>query len=138
MARNTTREHQTRELDTRETDDYEYVEPNLLDIPQFVTHRFEDQGMKLRWIRISLKGKDDYTNVGKRLADTPLWLETKVVILVLFAVGTWLLPKCPLDVQKHGNVTLKMHLQKWLTQLTLNLRMLQTARCLFETKVKQT
>jgi hypothetical protein len=69
MARNTTREHQTRELDTRETDDYEYVEPNLLDIPQFVTHRFEDQGMKLRWIRISLKGKDDYTNVGKRLAE---------------------------------------------------------------------
>ena len=38
MARNTTRESQTRELDTRETDDYEYIEPNLLDIPQFVNN----------------------------------------------------------------------------------------------------
>ena len=68
MARNTTRETQSRELDTRENDDV-YVEPSLLDIPKFVTERFSDQGMKLRWIRISLKGKDDYTNVGKRLAE---------------------------------------------------------------------
>ena len=58
MARNTTRETQSRELDTRENDDV-YVEPSLLDIPNFVTERFSDQGMKLRLIRISLKGKDD-------------------------------------------------------------------------------
>lgn len=68
MARNTTRESQTRELETRENEDV-YTEPSLLDIPQAVTYRFEDQGMKLRWIRISLKGSDDYTNVGKRLAE---------------------------------------------------------------------
>ena len=69
MARNTTRENQTRELETREEDDYEYREPNLLDIPDSIKNRFEDQGMTLRWIRISLKGSDDYTNVGKRLAE---------------------------------------------------------------------
>lgn len=69
MARNTTRESQTRELETREEDDFEYREPNLLDIPTPIKNRFEDQGMTLRWIRISLKGSDDYTNVGKRLAE---------------------------------------------------------------------
>jgi len=69
MARNDTRTTQTRELETRATEDFEYREPNLLEIPQSVLNRFADQGMKLRWIRISLKGKDDYTNVGKRLGE---------------------------------------------------------------------
>ena len=69
MARNTTRSTQSRELETRETETYEYQEPSLLDIPENVTNRFADQGMKLRWIRISLKGTDDYTNVGKRQAE---------------------------------------------------------------------
>lgn len=69
MARTTTRNTQSRELETRETESYEYVEPNLLDIPQSVENRFADQGMKLRWIRISLKGADDYSNVGKRQAE---------------------------------------------------------------------
>lgn len=69
MARTTTRNTQSRELETRETETYEYTEPNLLDIPPSVENRFADQGMKLRWIRISLKGQDDYTNVGKRQAE---------------------------------------------------------------------
>jgi len=69
MARNTTRSTQSRELETRETEEFEYTEPNLLDIPEAVKHRFSDQGMTLRWIRITLKGGDDYTNVGKRLAE---------------------------------------------------------------------
>lgn len=69
MARTTTRNTQSRELETRETEAYEYTEPNLLDIPQSVENRFADQGMKLRWIRISLKGQDDYSNVGKRQAE---------------------------------------------------------------------
>jgi hypothetical protein len=56
MARNTTRSTQSRELETREVEeDFEYREPNLLDIPESVTSRFEDQGMKLRWIRTTLK-----------------------------------------------------------------------------------
>ena len=45
MARNTTRSTQSRELETREAEDFEYREPNLLDIPESVTARFEDQGM---------------------------------------------------------------------------------------------
>jgi len=69
MARNTTRSNQSRELETRENETYEYTEPNLLDIPQSVTDRFTDQGMKLRWLRTTVKGGDDYTNVGKRQAE---------------------------------------------------------------------
>jgi len=64
----TTRTSQNRELETRETE-YEYREPNLLDIPESVTRRFTEEGMKLRWLRTTLKGKDDYTNVGKRLGE---------------------------------------------------------------------
>ena len=59
---------EARELNTREQD-MEYREPNLLDIPENVKDRFANEGMALRWIRINLRGKDDYQNVGKRLQE---------------------------------------------------------------------
>lgn len=69
MTRTTTsRSAESRELNTRETD-YEYREPNLLDIPENLENRFLDQGLKLRWIRVLQKGQDDYQNVGKRIAE---------------------------------------------------------------------
>ena len=70
MARNTklSRNAETRELQSREND-FEYREPNLLDIPESVEERFLNQGLKLRWIRVLQKGQDDYQNVGKRLAE---------------------------------------------------------------------
>jgi len=68
MARTTTRNTQTRELDTRE-EEYTYTEPNLLDIPESVTDRFAGQGMKLRWLRTTIKGADDYANIGKRIQE---------------------------------------------------------------------
>jgi hypothetical protein len=69
MARTTvSRSEESRELNSREQD-YEYREPNLLDIPESVEYRFLDQGLKLRWIRILTKNQDDYRNVGKRQAD---------------------------------------------------------------------
>lgn len=69
MARTTTsRNAESRELNSREND-YEYREPNLLDIPEEVKYRFEDQGLALRWIRVLTKGQDDYQNVGKRIAE---------------------------------------------------------------------
>jgi len=69
MTRTTTsRSAESRELNTRETD-YEYREPNLLDIPETLQNRFLDQGLKLRWIRVLQKGQDDYQNVGKRIAE---------------------------------------------------------------------
>ena len=68
MTRTTTRNTQTREMQTRE-EEFVYQEPNLLDLPQSVTDRFKDQGFDLRWVRITLKGADDYSNVGKKLAE---------------------------------------------------------------------
>lgn len=69
MARNTTsRNAESREFNSREQE-YEYREPSLLDIPEMITDRFSEQGMKLRWIRISLKGQDDYKNIGKKFQE---------------------------------------------------------------------
>ena len=48
----------SRSAETREeqTKEYEFKEPNWLDIPDSVVERLKSQGMVLRWIRISLKG----------------------------------------------------------------------------------
>ena len=59
---------ETRELNNREQD-MEFREPNMLDLPDSVVNRFKNEGMALRWIRINLRGKDDYTNVGKRVQE---------------------------------------------------------------------
>ena len=44
--------------------DEEFTEPNWLSIPDSVVDRFKDEGMVLRWIRITINGQDDYKNVG--------------------------------------------------------------------------
>ena len=59
---------ESREINSREQD-MEFREPNMLDIPDSVVNRFKNEGMALRWIRINLRGKDDYTNVGKRVQE---------------------------------------------------------------------
>jgi len=49
--------------------DEEFTEPNWLSIPDSVVDRFKDEGMVLRWIRITVNGQDDYKNVGDRQND---------------------------------------------------------------------
>ena len=66
MTRNESRTESMREQNTRE-EDWTFEEPNALDIPDNVKARFDNEGMALRWIRVSLQGKDDITNVGKKL-----------------------------------------------------------------------
>jgi len=70
MARNatTSRSAESRELNTREQYE-EYQEPNMLDIPDSIRIRFANEGMTLRWIRINLRGQDDYKNVGKKMQE---------------------------------------------------------------------
>jgi|TARA_R110000787_G_scaffold12659_1_gene40653 hypothetical protein len=46
-----------------------FEEPNFLEIPESVQQRFESKGLTLRWVRVLLKGQDDYKNVGKRRAE---------------------------------------------------------------------
>ena len=67
MTRNETeRSNTTREAASREVmEEYVFEEPDALTIPDSVRARFDDEGMSLRWIRISVKGQDDITNVGK-------------------------------------------------------------------------
>jgi hypothetical protein len=66
MTRNESRTEQLREQTTRE-EEWTFEEPNALTIPENVQARFDNEGMALRWIRYSLQGKDDITNVGKKL-----------------------------------------------------------------------
>ena len=66
MTRNESRTETTREQNTRE-DQWNFEEPNALNIPENVQARFDNEGMALRWIRVSLQGKDDISNVGKKL-----------------------------------------------------------------------
>ena len=64
-TRNETRSETLREQNLRE-DEWTYEEPDALTIPDVVQARYDTEGMSLRWIRISLKGSDDITNVGKK------------------------------------------------------------------------
>tara|TARA_R110002094_G_scaffold128418_1_gene122242 strand:- start:614 stop:1102 length:489 start_codon:yes stop_codon:yes gene_type:complete len=68
MTRNETRSSQLRENNTQE-EEWTFEEPNALAIPDHVQARFDGEGMALRWIRISIKGTDDISNVGKKLQE---------------------------------------------------------------------
>ena len=68
MARTQSRSLQERENQTRE-EVYTFEEEDALAIPEDVKARFLNQGMVLRWIRIQIRGADDYQNVGKRQRD---------------------------------------------------------------------
>ena len=66
MTRNETRSNEVREAKTREVEEeYVFEELDALHIPATVKARFDADDMSLRWIRISVKGQDDITNVGK-------------------------------------------------------------------------
>jgi hypothetical protein len=62
------RTEEQRELNTRE-EEWTFEEPNALDIPKTVEKKFDAEGMRLRWIRVSMRGNDDIANVGKREAE---------------------------------------------------------------------
>jgi len=66
MTRNEERSNTTREAASREVEEeYTFEEPDALSIPDSVQARFDNEEMSLRWIRISVRGEDDITNVGK-------------------------------------------------------------------------
>ena len=67
MTRLNTRSTQNRETETREETDYTYEEPNATSIPDHIKQRFENDGLTLGWLRIDMKGQDDYMNVGKKM-----------------------------------------------------------------------
>lgn len=64
-----TTRNESRNDSTRASQSNTFTETNWLEIPERVTQRFNDSGLALRWIRVLLKGVDDYKNVGKRQSD---------------------------------------------------------------------
>ena len=65
-TRTESRSDKTRETKQRRT---VFEEPNWLEIPASVITRFLNEGMALRWIRITLRNQEDYQNVGKRTGE---------------------------------------------------------------------
>jgi hypothetical protein len=53
----------------QETEKYVYEEPDALHISDAITTRFHDNGLVLRWLRITLSGQDDYQNIGKHMSE---------------------------------------------------------------------
>ena len=66
MTRNNIRSSQTRETNERAQKDYVFEEPSLTNIPNAVEEKFKNSGMTLGWLRIDLKGNEDYQNIGKK------------------------------------------------------------------------
>ena len=56
------RTEEQRELNTRE-EEWTFEEPNALDIPKSVEKKFKAEGMRLRWIRVSIRGNDDIAKI---------------------------------------------------------------------------
>ena len=66
MTRVNTRSSQTRETNERAQTEYVFEEPSQTQIPNGVEEKFKNSGMTLGWLRIDLKGKEDYQNIGKK------------------------------------------------------------------------
>ena len=66
MTRINTRSSQTRETNERVQKDYVFEEPSLTNVPTAVEEKFKNSGMTLGWLRIDLKGNEDYQNIGKK------------------------------------------------------------------------
>ena len=78
MTRETSRIDTLRETNTRE-EEYIFEEPDALSIPNTVQERFQNEGLDLRWIRISLRGQEDIMNVGKREQEGWIFVEPSEV-----------------------------------------------------------
>ena len=66
MTRVNTRSSQEREANERAQTEYVFEEPSLTNIPNAVEEKFKNSGMTLGWLRIDLKGNEDYQNIGKK------------------------------------------------------------------------
>ena len=78
MTRETSRIDTLRDTNTRE-EEYIFEEPDALSIPNTVQERFQNEGLDLRWIRISLRGQEDIMNVGKREQEGWIFVEPSEV-----------------------------------------------------------
>ena len=66
MTRVNTRSSQVREANERAQTEYVFEEPNQTQIPKEIEEKFKNSGMTLGWLRIDLKGNEDYLNIGRK------------------------------------------------------------------------
>ena len=66
---NNTRSSDLRESKAREEVEYTFEEQDVLHIPEAVINRFLDEGMTLGWLRITIKGQEDYKYIGRKLQE---------------------------------------------------------------------
>ena len=74
-----TRSSQLRENNTNEEINYQFEEQDSLHIPKAVENRFKDEGMTLGWLRITLKGQDDFKYIGKKMQEGWKFVDIKEV-----------------------------------------------------------
>ena len=66
MTRVNTRSSQVREANERAQTEYVFEEPNQTQIPKEIEEKFKNSVRTLGWLRIDLKGNDDYQNIGRQ------------------------------------------------------------------------
>ena len=69
MTRTNTRSSESRENNIKEEIEYTFEEKDALHIPAEVENRFNSEGMTLGWLRITLKGQEDYKYIGKKMQE---------------------------------------------------------------------
>lgn len=76
------------------------TEDNWLSIPDAVVDRYLDEGYALKWVRISIKGQEDYKNLGLKMRDGYTFVSPEEVpeMAAGFQVG---------DVGKLGKLVLR-------------------------------
>ena len=79
MTRTNTRSSEARENLDRETTEYTFEEQDALHIPEAITNRFANEGMTLGWLRITLKGQDDFKYIGKKMQEGWKFVDIKEV-----------------------------------------------------------
>jgi len=69
ITRANTRSSQLRENNIKQETEYTFEEPNALQIPEAVEERYASEGISLGWLRITLKGQEDYAHIGRKMQE---------------------------------------------------------------------
>ena len=68
-TRTNTRSSQLRENNIKQETEYTFEEPNALQIPTAVEERYASEGISLGWLRITLRGQEDYAHIGRKMQE---------------------------------------------------------------------
>tara|TARA_R110001592_G_scaffold356285_1_gene657910 strand:- start:456 stop:950 length:495 start_codon:yes stop_codon:yes gene_type:complete len=69
ITRANTRSSQLRENNIKQETEYTFEEPNALQIPTAVEERYASEGISLGWLRITLRGQEDYAHIGRKMQE---------------------------------------------------------------------